>query len=69
MANDKRSKLSRAMEAHGKTMSRNNEPSEEERKFEAIVEKAFKENRIPSECIEEIDIGYATARVVKYVEC
>ena len=36
---------------------------------EAIIKKAMKEHRLPIECIEEVDNGFYTAKVVVYKEC
>lgn len=70
MAKDKRSKLQSSIGPHEEAMLGDNELSKEERKFEAIVEKAFKENRIPVECIEEVQVYPGlNARCVKYLEC
>ena len=70
MAKNKRSKLLESMGIDEEAMLGNHESSKEERKFEAAVEKAFKENRIPSECIEHIPIADSyMVKTVVYKEC
>ena len=69
MAKDSRRKLLESMGIDEEAMPGDHESSEEEREFEAALEKALKENRIPSECIEEVETPLYTARVVKYIEC
>ena len=68
MDKDKRRKLLESMGIDEEAMSGNHESSKEEREFEAAIEKALKENRIPSECIEEVETPFYTAKVVKYLE-
>ena len=51
-------------------MHRDNELSEEEREFERAVEKAFKQGKIPAECIISVPISDDLAvKTVQYIEC
>jgi len=70
MARNSRRKLLKSMGLDEEAMFGNHGSSKEEREFEAIIEKALKENRIPIECIEEVPISVdMAARVVIYREC
>jgi len=68
MGKDTRRKLLESMGLDEEAMFGNHGSSEEERKFEEIIDKALKENRIPIECIDEIHTEYYSARVVKFLE-
>jgi len=69
MDKDARRKLLESMGLDEEAMLRNHGSSEEERKFEEIIDKALKENRIPIECMDEIHTEFYSARVVKFHEC
>ena len=68
MDKDKRRKLLESMGIDEEAMPGDYDSSEEVRKFEELVEKAFKENRIPIECIDEVETPLYSARVVKFLE-
>ena len=69
MARDKRSELLESIESIKEAMSRNNGNYDIEREIEETVEQAFKEGRIPAECIEEHEVSKdMVARVVVFKE-
>ena len=54
-------------------MPRNNKISKTERTYnkraKEIIEKAMEQGRLPIECIEEVDNGFYSAKVIVYKEC
>jgi len=70
MAKDKRSELLKSMGLDEEAMFGNHERSKEEREFDKIIEKAVKENRVPSECVEWIPIADSyMVKTVIFKEC
>jgi len=70
MATDRERKLLKSIGIDEETMSGDDGISEEERKFEEIIEKAFLKHKIPVECIEYIPVSPdMAAKVVIYKEC
>ena len=58
------------MEGYGKTMLGDNETSEEERKFDELVEQALADGKIPIECQELVYLTDTMAvRTVVAKEC
>jgi len=69
MDKDRERKLLKSIGIDEETMSGDNGNSEAEREFEEIIDKAFKEHRIPIECMEIVETPYYAAKVIKFIEC
>jgi len=70
MGKDRERKLLESIGIDEETMPGDNELSEKERKFEAILKKALEEGKIPIECIELVPISEEMAvKTIVAKEC